>query len=42
MELNLALVALLNVVTLAISVFVLVAPSYLVSHIHPAKVMQFE
>ena len=42
MELNLALVALLNVVTLAISVFVLVAPSFLVSHIHPAKVMQFE
>jgi lipoprotein-releasing system permease protein len=42
MELNLLLIALLNVVTLLVSVFVLVAPSYLVSHIHPARSMHYE
>ncbi len=42
MELNLPLVALLNVATLLICVFVLIAPSYLVSHIHPARSMRYE
>ena len=42
MELNLLLIALLNVVTLLVSVFVLVAPSYLVSHIHPSRSMHYE
>ena len=42
MELNLLLIVLLNVVTLLVSVFVLVAPSYLVSHIHPARSMHYE
>jgi lipoprotein-releasing system permease protein len=32
----------LNVATLLISVFMLVAPSYLISHIHPAKSMRYE
>ena len=42
MELNLVLIALINIVTLLVSVFVLVAPSYLVSHIHPARSMHYE
>ena len=42
MELNVPLIVLLNVVTLLISVFVLIAPSYLVSHIHPARSMRYE
>ena len=42
MELNLLLVLALNVATLLISVFVLIAPSYLVSHIHPARSMRYE
>jgi len=42
MELNIPVVVLLNVVTLAISVFVLIAPSFLISHIHPAKSMHYE
>lgn len=41
-ELNILAVIGLNVATLLISIFVLIAPSYLVSRIHPAKVMQFE
>ena len=32
----------LNVATLFISIFMLVAPSYLISHIHPAKSMRYE
>ena len=32
----------LNIATLLISVFMLVAPSYLISHIHPAKSMRYE
>lgn len=36
------LFALLNVVTLLISLFILIAPSYLVSHIEPSKAMRFE
>ena len=42
MELNLLLVLALNVATLLISVFVLVAPSFLVSRIHPAQSMRYE
>lgn len=41
-ELHIPLVVALNVTTLLISVFILIAPSYLVSHIHPARAMQFE
>lgn len=41
-ELNIPLILLLNVATLLISIFVLIAPSYLVSHIHPAKSMRYE
>lgn len=36
------LFALLNVVTLAISLFILIAPSYLITHIHPSTAMRFE
>ena len=42
MELNLPLVAAINVATLLICVLVLIAPSYLISHIHPAKSMRYE
>ena len=42
MELNLPLITLINVATLLICVFVLIAPSYLISHIHPAKSMRYE
>ena len=42
MELNIPFILLLNVATLLISVFVLVAPSYMVSRIHPAKSMRYE
>jgi lipoprotein-releasing system permease protein len=42
MELNIPLIVLLNVATLFICVFVLIAPSYLVSKIHPARSMRYE
>jgi lipoprotein-releasing system permease protein len=42
MELSLPLILLLNVATLLISLFVLIGPSYLVSHIHPARSMRYE
>lgn len=42
MELNIPLILLLDAVTLFICVFVLIAPSYLISHIHPAKSMRYE
>ena len=42
MELNLPLIVLINIATLLICVFVLIAPSYLISHIHPAKSMRYE
>jgi lipoprotein-releasing system permease protein len=42
MELNIPIIVILNVATLLISVFVLIAPSYLVSHIQPVKAMQFD
>lgn len=41
-ELNIVYVLLLNLMTLLVSVVVLVAPSYLISHIHPAKSMRYE
>jgi lipoprotein-releasing system permease protein len=41
-EINVPLIALLNAATLIISVMVLVVPSYLISHIHPAKSMRYE
>ena len=41
-EISIPLVVLLNVVTLLLSVFVLLAPSHLVSRIHPAKAIRFE
>ena len=42
MELNIPIIVILNVATLLIPVFVLIAPSYLVSHIQPVKAMQFD
>ena len=41
-ELNVPWIIILNVATLFICVFVLIAPSYLISHIHPAKSMHYE
>ena len=41
-EYNIPLFIILNVATLLISLFVLIAPSYLISHIHPAKSMRYE
>ena len=41
-EVNLLYIVLLNIGTLIISLFVLIAPSYLISHIHPAKTMSYE
>ena len=41
-EINLPLILILNIATLLICVFVLIAPSYLISHIHPAKSMHYE
>ena len=42
MELNIPIVLLLNAATLLVSLFVLIAPSYLISHIHPARSMHYE
>ena len=42
MELNWLLVLLLNAATLAVSILVLVGPSYLVSRTHPAQSMRYE
>ena len=41
-ELNLPLILALNIATMLVCVIVLIAPSYLISHIHPAKSMQYE
>ena len=41
-EYNIPLFIILNIATLLISLFVLIAPSYLISHIHPAKSMRYE
>ena len=42
MEINLPLIVMINIATLLICVFVLIAPSYLISHINPAKSMRYE
>lgn len=41
-EVNIPIIILINIATLLVSVFVLIAPSYLISHIHPAKSMRYE
>ena len=41
-ELDPVLIVLINVATLLISVLVLIVPSFLVSHVHPAKSMHYE
>lgn len=41
-ELDPVLIVLINAATLLISVLVLIVPSFLVSHIHPAKSMHYE
>ena len=42
MELSIPLIVALNVATLLISIFVLIAPSYLASRVHPARSMRYE
>lgn len=41
-EINIPLIILINLATLVVSVFVLVAPSYLIAHVHPARSMRYE
>lgn len=41
-EFNLPLIVALNIATLIVSLIVLIGPSYLISHIHPAKSMKYE
>lgn len=41
-EINVPALVVLNIATLVVSVFVLIAPSYLISHIHPSKSMRYE
>lgn len=41
-EINTPLIIALNLATLLICIIVLIAPSYLISHIHPAKSMHYE
>ena len=41
-ELSIPVVILLNIATLLISTFILIAPSYLISYIQPAKSMRYE
>ena len=41
-ELNIPAIVLINIATLFISVLVLIAPSYLISHIQPAKSIKYE
>ena len=42
MEVNIPVFVVLNVVTVAVSILILIAPSYLISHIHPANSMRYE
>jgi lipoprotein-releasing system permease protein len=42
MELNLPIIVLLNIATLFVSIFVLIIPTFFISHIHPAKSMRYE
>jgi len=41
-EINIPLIILLNIATLLVSVTMLLAPSFLISHIHPAKSMKYD
>lgn len=41
-EINWLLIVALNIATLLIAMFALIAPSYLISHIHPAQSMRYE
>ena len=41
-EFNMPAILLLNAATLVVSVFVLIAPSFLASKVHPAKSMRYE
>lgn len=41
-EIDVPVIVLINIATLIINVFVLVAPSYLISKIHPARSIRFE
>ena len=41
-EINIPIIILINAATLIICMLVLVAPSYIVSHIHPSKSMRYE
>lgn len=42
MELNIPLIVVLNVATLLVTLIILILPSLLVSHIHPARSMRYE
>ena len=42
MELNIIMILLINIATLLISMLVLIAPSYMIAHIHPAKSIRYE
>lgn len=41
-EFNIPLIILINIATMLICVLVLIAPSYLISHIHPVKAIRYE
>ena len=41
-EINIPLIVLINIATMIICVLVLIAPSYLISHIHPVKAIRYE
>ena len=41
-ELNIPIVVILNIATMLVCVTVLIAPSFLISHIHPARSMRYE
>lgn len=41
-EINIPLIILLNIATLLVSILILIGPSFLISHIHPAKSMRYE
>lgn len=41
-EINIPAIAAINILTLALCLLALIAPSFLVSHIHPAKSMKYE
>lgn len=41
-EINLPLILLLNAATLFVSILVLIGPSFIISHVHPAKSMRYE